>query len=96
MNGDNVTTLAAPGIDEVFMKTVESLRERIDKLHTESRAFASTNPSFVQARIDVVDIEMTFKSVSMDSSSGLAKLLFSDKQTSSTLELKLTTRLRVE
>lgn len=91
---DGVTTLQVPAVDAIFADTVDALRRRIDRMHLENRAQAQVGNA--QARIDVVEVELVFKSVTVQGSSGLAKLLVSDKQTSSTMELRLTTRVRIE
>jgi hypothetical protein len=92
----DVTTVSVPAIDEIFMRTVTSLRDKIDRMNTDQRLQADSNPALTQARVDVVEVELTFKSVAVDASSGIAKLLVADKQTSSTLEIRLTTRVRVD
>ncbi len=93
---DSVTTLSVPAVDEIFMRTVASVRDRIEDMHTHNRALAQTGSAMAQARVDAVDIELVFKSVAVDASSGIAKLLVADKQTSSTLEIRLTTRVRID
>lgn len=93
---DTVTTIAVPAVDEIFIRTVDSLRDKIDTMNRENRALAQAGSEMAQARIDVVEVELVFKSIVVDSSSAVAKLLVSDKQTSSTLEMRLTTRVRVE
>ena len=93
---NDVTTLAVPAVEEIFMRTVESLRDRIEKMNTYNRGLAGSGSQLAQARIDTVDVELVFKSVAVDSSSGIARLLFAEKQTSSTLEVRLSTRVRVD
>jgi hypothetical protein len=92
----DVTTVSVPAIDEIFMRTVTSLRDKIDDMNTRNRALAEAGSQITQARIDVVEVELNFKSVAVDASSGFAKLLVADKQTSSTLEIRLSTRVRVD
>jgi hypothetical protein len=92
----DVTTVAVPAVDEIFMRTVTSLRDKVDKMNSDNRALAATGSPMAQARIDVIEVELVFKSVAIDASSGIAKLLVADKQSSSTLEIRLTTRVRVD
>jgi hypothetical protein len=92
----DATTFAVPAVDQVFAQTVAAVRDRLDEIATRNRAHTAANPQFVRARVDVVDLELTFKNVVLDGKSTLAKLLVADTQTTSTLELKLTTRIRIE
>jgi hypothetical protein len=90
------TTLSVPAVDQVLAQTILAVQERINDMATKNRAYASVNPQFVQSRIDVIDLELSFKSVVLDGRSTVAKLLVGDSQKSSSLELKLTTRIRIE
>lgn len=97
---DIANTALAASVDQIFLNTVESLRSAVDRLETRNRAMDAVEagqpqtPSSARARVDVIEIEMNFKGVALDSSSTLSKLLWSDKQTSSTLEIRLSTRVR--
>ncbi|WP_374586791.1 hypothetical protein [Ideonella dechloratans] len=91
---DTVTTVAVPAVDAIFAETVDALRRQIDQMQLLSKAQAQAG--LAQAHVDVIDVELVFKSVAVQGSSGLAKLLASDKQTSSTMELRLSTRVRID
>jgi hypothetical protein len=91
---DTVTTVAVPAVDAIFAETVDALRRQIDQMQLQAKAQAQAG--LAQARVDVIDVELVFKSVAVQGSSGLAKLLVSDKQTSSTMELRLSTRVRID
>lgn len=90
------TTLAVPAVDQVFAQTISAVEAKVDEIATRNRALAAAGSNMAHARVDVIDLELTFKSVVLDAKSTLAKLLVSDAQKSSTLELKLTTRIRIE
>lgn len=90
------TTLAVPAVDQVFAQTISTVQAKVEDMATRNRALTAAGSNMVQARVDVIDLELTFKSVVLDANSKLAKLLVSDTQKSSTLELKLTTRIRIE
>lgn len=92
----DTTTLTVPAVDQVFAQTIAAVQDRLDEIATKNRAYAATDANFVRARVDVVELELSFKSVVLDGKSTLAKLLIADAQKTSTLELRLTTRIRIE
>jgi hypothetical protein len=65
-------------IHEVFKDTLDNISETIDG----------------KGQDIVVDVEMHFKSIYVDKSSGLAKLLYSQKHAQETLEIRIATRIR--
>lgn len=97
---DTANTALAASVDQIFRNTVENLRDAVDKLETRNHeldALAAQQPDMpvpARARVDVIELEMNFKGVALDASSTMRKLLWSNKQTSSTLEIRLTTRVR--
>lgn len=98
----DVTNLNAPSIDTIFMNTVSALRDSINDMNLYNRSLTGaaeknrTESLITQAHIDSIEVELVFKSVAVDGSSKAAKLLFADKQTSSSLEIRLATRVRVD
>ncbi len=91
---DDATQLNANSIDDIFLSTVRGLQNTASTVRALNQS--ATGPSASRATFDTIDIELTFKSVNVSTGGGLKKLLWSDKQTSSTLEVRLATRVRVE
>ena len=97
---DTANTTLAASVDQIFLNTVENLRDAVDRLETRNRALDAVaakqpdTPVSARAQVDVIELEMNFKGVALDASSTMKKLLWSNKQTSSTLEIRLTTRVR--
>jgi hypothetical protein len=88
----NPTVIEAPAIDDVFETTVKGIREAATRL----MATSTDAGSGFKIGVDVIDLELNFKSVAVTGSSGFAKLVSSDKQTTSTLEVRLATRIRLD
>ena len=81
-------------LDPLFVGANLTTLTSADQMQLQAKAQAQAG--LAQARVDVIDVELVFKSVAVQGSSGLAKLLVSDKQTSSTMELRLSTRVRID
>ncbi len=82
---NDVATLNASDIGDVFQNVVTRLEAEM--------SLVAQSPTIA---IDVVDVELNFKSVALNGNGGLLKFLVSDKETNSSLEIKLATRLRAK
>lgn len=90
---DDAAQLDASAIDDIFLSTVRGLQNTASAVRALNQG---SSPSASKATFDTIDIELTFKSVNVSGAGGLKRLFWSDKQTSSTLEVKLATRVRVD
>lgn len=96
MSSENAPAIEGPSIDTIFARTVEQIRMQADFAAAKDRLEKIKNPDYTAARLDVIEIQMAFKSIAVESGSGLKRLLFTDTQKNSTIEITLATRIRIE
>jgi hypothetical protein len=93
---DEANSALGVSVDQIFSQTVADLRNAVADLQNQNNILDAKASTATRAHVDVIDIELVFKSVTLDGNSTLSKLLWADKQTTSTLQLTLSTRIRCD